>query len=134
MKHPLLRSANARLRHSLMGLALCGLLASVQAQTQNQTQTTDQVVAVLKGVDKVSLYAKAYDNKAQTRLDPKELGFPLAVMEVDGDFLKVKLNGKEVWLDGAEVAINKAVAFNCVKDQQRPVKTASIQGASSGCK
>lgn len=113
---------------SVAGLLLCGLCAPAWSQTG------DQVLGPLKGVSSLSLYAKAYDAKAQGKLPVKEAGFPLPVLEVDGDFLKVKLAGKEVWLDGAEVQVDKPVAYGCVKDERKPTKTASIQGASTGCK
>lgn len=97
-------------------------------------QTGDQVVAPLKGVTALSVYAKPYDAKAEGKLAAKDVAFPLDVIAADGDFLQVKLGGKAVWLDGAEVNVGKPVAYGCVKDEKKPTKTASIQGASSGCK
>ena len=67
-------------------------------------------------------------------MSAKDVPFPLRVLEVDGDFLKVRLADKEVWLDGAEVSVDKAVDYACLKETRRPTKTASIQGASTGCK
>lgn len=94
---------------------------------------SDQVVALQKSVSTLGLYAKPYE-KVQARMPAKDVPFPLPVLEVDGDFLKVKLAGKEVWLDGAEVSVDKAVDYACLKETRKPTKTASIQGASTGCK
>jgi hypothetical protein len=92
---------------------------------------SDRVIGLLKGVSSLSVYAKPYDAQAQTRI--KAVSFPLAVLDKDGDFLKVNLAGKEVWIDGAEVAIDKAVTYTCVASTKKPAATAAVQGASTGC-
>ena len=96
--------------------------------------TKDRIVAVQKNVTSLSVYAKAYDPKPQGKILAKDVAFPLGVLDVDGDFLKVRLSDKEVWLDGAEVTVEKPVEYACVKESRKPAKTASIQGASTGCK
>lgn len=119
------------LRHCLCLAALAFGLSALPAAAQ----TGDQVVAPLKGVSALSLYARPYDAKAQGQVPAKDVVFPLPVLEADGDFLKVRLAGREVWVDGAEVNVGKPVAYGCTRDDTRkPAKTASIQGASSGCK
>ena len=116
------------LRRPVLSLVLSLLLAAA-----GPALAADQVVGLQKGVSALSLYAKPYDAQAQSRLPAKDASFPLAVVEADGDFLKVRLGGKEVWIDGAEVAVGKPVDFACVKADKKPTRTASIQGASTGC-
>lgn len=109
-------------------VALTGGVASAQTASQ------DQVQGALKGVGTLSLYTAAYDAMPAASVAVKDVGFPLAVLSVDGDFLQVRLAGKLVWLDGAQVSVSKPVQYDCVKVAHKPNKTAALQGASTGCR
>lgn len=112
-------------------IATLALLASLGAPAQ--AEGSDQVVAPMKGVSSLSVYAKPYDSKAQGSVALKDVSFPLPVVEADGDFLKVRLAGKDQWIDGAQVQVSKSVAFHCVKGERKTTRVASTQGASTGC-
>ena len=113
--------------------AITATAISFASQVAADPSASDQVVALQKSVAVLGLYAKPYE-KVQASMPAKDIPFPLRVLEVDGDFLKVRLADKEVWLDGAEVSVDKAVDYACLKETRKPTKTASIQGASTGCK
>ena len=116
---------------NVIKLAVSGLALSTAFLLASPVWASDRVVGLLKGVSSLSIYAKPYDAQAQTRITA--VSFPLPVLEKDGDFLKVNLAGKEVWIDGAEVAIDKAVNYTCVASTKKPTATAAVQGASTGC-
>jgi hypothetical protein len=97
-------------------------------------QTGDQIVSLAVGVPDMKIYAKAFDTKPQERVAAKDVSFPISVLEIDGEYLKIKHAGKSVWVDGATVNIQKPVKYACEKTiNLKTSKVAVTQGASSGC-
>lgn len=116
-------------------LALCAVLLMGWSAVSSAQSARDRVVGPQKGVSEISVFAKPYDASAMARLASRQVAFPLDVLATDGDFLRVNLAGKEIWLDGAEVQVSKAVDYACVADAgKRPKPVASTAGASRGCK
>lgn len=98
-------------------------------------QTGDQIVSLASGESELKIYAKPYDTKVQERLAAKDAVFPMSVLEIDGDYLKVRLAGRLVWVDGANINIQKPVSYACEKNVNlKPGKVGVTQGASSGCR
>lgn len=119
---------SARFRN-LMLMVFCLCCNSVIAQTG------DYVDGLIKGTSSLALYVKPYDAKPQTKLELKDISFPMPVIDTDGDFLKIRIGKKEAWIDGAQVSMSKPVQYACQKPQStKPEKVATTMGASSGCK
>lgn len=94
----------------------------------------DQVIGVSPGITELHVYADLKANTVPTKLLLKEVKFPLTIIEEGGDFLRVRLGVREVWLDGSEVSISKPTTYACDKQSAKPVMVGSTQGASTGCK
>lgn len=120
---------------SMSSLIRLSLALSCLTSGASFAQTSDQVIGLQPGVAVLSVFAKPYDTVTQAQLAAGTVALPLPVLAVDRDFLKVRLAGKEVWLDGAEVSVSKAVPYNCVvADKPIPTAKAATMGASKGCK
>ncbi|WP_310625427.1 hypothetical protein [Limnohabitans sp.] len=111
-----------------------GWAALVLLHVSAIAQTGDRVGAPVKGVTALSVYAKPYDAQMQDKLPVQNISFPAPVLEASGDFLKIRVAGKTLWIDGAEVSIEKPVDYVCAKSSNsKPSKVAAMQGASTGC-
>ena len=97
----------------------------------------DQIVRLARqGQTNLKIYASPTDAKPGAEVALKDLPLPLAVLATEGEFLKVQLAGKTVWVDSGDVLMGKPVAYPCqqTKSSTTPNPVASMQGASSGCK
>lgn len=94
----------------------------------------EKVSGPVKGVATLSVYAKPVDSEAPRSVDVGTVGFPLTVLAKKGDFLKVRLGQREVWLDANEVNLDQAVSFECHKSDAPPKPVGSTKGAIGGCK
>lgn len=94
----------------------------------------EKISGPVKGVGALSVYAKPVDNEVPRSVDVGSVGFPLPVLAKKGDFLKVRLGQREVWLDANEVNLDQAVSFECHKSDVPPKPVGSTKGATGGCK
>jgi hypothetical protein len=115
-------------------IALCFLLALSLTTTLSLALPSDQIIGIGPGVKELMVYADLKPTTEPTHIALKEVKFPLAVLEEDGDFLRVRLGGHQVWLDAGDVSINRATSYACEKNAFKPVIVASSQGAAAGCK
>lgn len=124
-----------RLHHSPISGLIPALALAWLCISPAQAQSSDRVMGLQPKVKELSTFSKPYGATVQSGITISALKLPMPVLAVDGDFLKVKLDGKEVWIDGADVIVEKPVPYECVAAAKpKPGKVAATQGASSGCK
>lgn len=111
-----------------------GFLASLifGAQAQGMVTAALGTRAVLKA------YPDADGQSDPTPLSVKDLSFPLKVLEIsEMGFVRVKVAGKDVWLDRKQIRIPPdSIEVSCltVDRANAGLVSAGIRGANSGCK
>lgn len=122
--------------HGLVALSLLAgaSFASAQASAQSSAQPATRIQSLFQGVQVLKLYERPDDARPKSEISAREVTFPIDVLEVQGDFLRVRLARGMVWVDAMDVVLDKALAFDCYPPDRKPTKTASISGASKGCK
>ncbi|MEC5397052.1 hypothetical protein [Uliginosibacterium sp. H1] len=91
------------------------------------------IVGITKGVKELPLYASVDDLKPSMKIAASALPLPLEVIAVQGDFLKVRLQQGELWLEGADVIVERRATIVCAPAANKPRLTAATQNAGNNC-
>ena len=108
------------------------LVATMRALAQGQVTAAMGSRTVLKA------YPDAEGKTESATLNVKDIAFPLQVFEVsDAGFVRVKINGADVWLDRKHVRMppdTLEVSCATVDIANAKLVSGGIRGANAGCK
>lgn len=97
-----------------------------------------QISAAMGSRTSIKAFSDAEGTQELTPVIVKDITFPMTVYEVsDQGFVRVKINGQQVWLDRKQVKMApETLEASCLTVNQANAKLVSggIRGANSGCK
>ena len=65
---------------------------------------------------------------------PHASGLPWDVLETRNDFYRVKVSGKDYWVDSMTVHVNRAVKANCEHSAGGVIVAADLGSSTNRCK
>lgn len=89
----------------------------------------EEMSIVAAKVDPVPLYASPGDATAVAHTAASTL--PLDVREVKGEFLRVNVGGRDLWVDSLSVRVNRKPTARCAAVNNPGTKVAGELGAGS---
>jgi beta-lactamase class A len=110
------------------------LLGSAAAPALAQSPAAPTVKAPARGVSEVSVYADERGARELRKLPASALRYPIAVLDAKGDFVRVSLNGEEVWLDATDFQLERGTSVKCERVATRSTMVAGPSGASKECR
>lgn len=115
------------MRYFLLVLAVLALnLSSAWA-------VADKAKAIIQfRADVVTFYADPEGEQVAGRLARSEIALPLPIEEESGDYVRIRVKDKMVWVSALKVQINYPAA-RCDK-HQLAANTAAARGIGEGCK
>ncbi|QGZ60904.1 hypothetical protein [Paraburkholderia acidisoli] len=118
-----------------LALALLGATATLGARdaaaatvTSNPAETV-QITSAKS--DPLPLYAAPGD--AQPVTTTHVAGLPWDVLESQKQFFRVKLDGKNYWVDGMSVHLSRAVKAKCEKSAGGAINAADLGASTNRC-
>lgn len=89
----------------------------------------EEIAIVTSKVDPLPLYASPGDGAPATSIAASTL--PLDVREVKGDFLRVRVGGRDLWVDSMNVRASRKTAARCGAVAANGARVAGELGAGS---
>jgi hypothetical protein len=114
-----------RVRHLMLVLAA----ATAFGTTGGTAVAADDIAIVASKVDPLPLYASPGDAAPAASTAASTL--PLDVREVKGDFLRVQVGGRDLWVDSMNVRASRKTAARCGAIASNGAKVAGELGAGS---
>lgn len=109
-----------KITRQLLLLSLLGGLATYVS--------AEQIVSVK--TKKLEVFAKPDDDKPLSIVEP--VGLPWQIKEERNAYFKVRLNGKDVWIDAMQVTVLRDSADKCPPKTQSIGTTPDVVAASPG--
>ncbi|MFD1557964.1 hypothetical protein ACFSHT_20440 [Paraburkholderia silviterrae] len=111
-------------------LALC--VAFGAASTAPGALAAGAQSIVSAKVDPLPLYASP--DAAQPASSTHASGLPWAVLDTRSDFYRVKIDGKDYWVDSMTVHVSQAVKANCEHSAGGVIVAADLGSSTNRCK
>lgn len=104
------------------------VLATSSAPGLAQTRITGASPPSLKALD---VYSRPGAPQPDETMDLARITLPAPVLEAQDGFLKIVVNGRELWVQSAQVRIARAIPTVCDPQNPQPMRTAATPGATA---